>query len=393
MTKVATALAAGSATEAAASLTGEIRTKLERPPALLVAFASTEQPLPEISEPLAQAFPEAIVLGASSSGEFTEEKDAKGSCAVFALSGDYRVHAGIGLNLSEDPGAAVDQALAGIPREVEGYPHCTGILMLDPLAGNGEEVTLLTALKLGPDVKLAGGAAGDDLKMTETMVSFGGKAASNAVVVALIFSRKPLGVGVSHGHSALSKPLEVTEAEGATLKTINGRPAWDVWREETKEAAAAHNMNVDSLSQDQEGGYLLRYEAGLSAGSELKVRAPLSRNADGSINFACGVPQGSVIQITESTPERQIDSARRAAKMARSQLGNDTKVAGALVFDCICRNLILGDQFISATQGMSEELGNAPIAGFETYGEIALDVGDFSGFHNTTSVVLAFPED
>jgi methyl-accepting chemotaxis protein len=33
-----------------------------------------------------------------------------------------------------------------------------------------------------------------------------------------------------------------------------------------------------------------------------------------------------------------------------------------------------------------------PVAGFETYGEIALDVGDMSGFHNTTTVVLAFPE-
>lgn len=40
---------------------------------------------------------------------------------------------------------------------------------------------------------------------------------------------------------------------------------------------------------------------------------------------------------------------------------------------------------------MVEELGGAPLAGFETYGEIALDAGDMSGFHNTTSVVLAFP--
>ena len=37
------------------------------------------------------------------------------------------------------------------------------------------------------------------------------------------------------------------------------------------------------------------------------------------------------------------------------------------------------------------ELGGVPIAGFETYGEIALDAGDLSGFHNTTTVVLAIP--
>jgi methyl-accepting chemotaxis protein len=59
------------------------------------------------------------------------------------------------------------------------------------------------------------------------------------------------------------------------------------------------------------------------------------------------------------------------------------------VFDCICRNLILGDRFADAVRAIADELGGAPVAGFETYGEIALCEGDLSGFHNTTSVVLA----
>jgi methyl-accepting chemotaxis protein len=66
-------------------------------------------------------------------------------------------------------------------------------------------------------------------------------------------------------------------------------------------------------------------------------------------------------------------------------------VAGAVVFDCICRNLILGNEFRTAVRAMWDELGGAPLAGFETYGEIALQVGEMSGFHNTTTVVLAFP--
>ena len=41
---------------------------------------------------------------------------------------------------------------------------------------------------------------------------------------------------------------------------------------------------------------------------------------------------------------------------------------------------------------ISDELGDVPLAGFETYGEIALDAGDMSGFHNTTTVVLTFPK-
>ena len=140
------------------------------------------------------------------------------------------------------------------------------------------------------------------------------------------------------------------------------------------------------------GAFLLRFEAALDCGNELKVRAPLSRQRDGSIAFACGIPEGSAIRITESEAEDQVRSARTAAVRSRQQIPG-RKVAGALVFDCICRNLILGDAFGRAVGEVVEVLGGAPIAGFETYGEIALNAGDFSGFHNTTTVVLSFAEE
>ncbi len=299
------------------------------------------------------------------------------------------VFSGIGRGLKKDPEAAVRQALEGLPRELHGYPHRAALLLLDPLAGAGEEATLLAATMLGPDVRLAGGAAGDDLKMKETLVACGAQAATDSVVIGMVFSKHAIGVGVRHAHAPISPPLTVTKAEAGTVVTVDDRPAWDVWREYTRAFAAKAGIDVDALPEAEVGQFLLRYEAGLSAGSGYKVRAPLTRNQDGSINFACAIPEGAVIRITESDATRQLQSAREAARAAREQLGNGP-VAGAVVFDCICRNLILGSQFSRAVRGISEELGGAPIAGFETYGEIALDVGDMSGFHNTTSVVLAF---
>jgi methyl-accepting chemotaxis protein len=144
------------------------------------------------------------------------------------------------------------------------------------------------------------------------------------------------------------------------------------------------------MAEEETGAYLLRFEAGLKNGDDYKIRAPLSRLPDGSLSFACGIPEGAEIQITESEPARQVESAREAARRARAGLST-RNVAGAIVFDCICRNLILNEQFADAVRGIAEELGDIPVAGFETYGEIALAVGDLSGFHNTTSVVLAFP--
>lgn len=388
---VVTAQAAGSAGDAAAAVRDALRNKLGGvAPQLVIYFASTEQALAGVAEVMAAGFPDASVMGASTAGEFTEAGDAKGSLVGLALAGDFIVHAGMSDGLAGSAEGAVAHAVAPLPEAVPGYAHKTALLMLDPFAGNGEEVSLLTAGYLGPDVPLAGGAAGDDLEMKHTEVALGTSAATDAMVVGVIFSKAPFGIGVCHGHAPISDPLTVTRAEGATVYEVDGRPAWDVWAEHTKSAAAVRGVDPNTVSDEDIGAFLLRYEAGLASGNEYKIRAPLSRGDDGSLSFATAVPEGAKIRITEGAADGQIDAARTAAKRAFAKL-DEGGAAGAIVFDCICRNLILGDRFQDAVGAIAEELGNMPLAGFETYGEIALDAGDLSGFHNTTTVVLAVP--
>ena len=384
-TRIATVSASGKAPDAARALARGARAKLGTiDPVLVLAFGSTLQPLEDLMPVLVREFPTATCLGASTAGEFTEESDTKGSAVLFALGGDYKVFAGLGTGLRANAEGAIERSLAGLPRQLHGYPHRTALLLLDPLSGNGEEAALLAASILGEDVTLAGGAAGDDLQMRATHVACGPRSMSDAVVVALIFSKKPLGVGVCHGHVPLSPPLRVTRADGATVYEIDRKPAWPTWLAQT-------SGRTSEPAKEDEGAYLLRYQAGLATGDEYKIRAPLARGPDDSIHFACGIPTGAVLRVMDGEPEQQVASARQAARRALAQLG-DRKVAGALVFDCICRKLILKDDFTRAVRGIAEELGGVPLAGFETYGEIALNAGDMSGFHNTTSVVLAFPE-
>ncbi len=388
-TQFVTASATGSAAAAAQLLVADLTRQLKgAEPALVMVFTSTKQPLGDVAAVLSAAFPGTQVLGASTAGEFTERGDTKGAVCAVAVAGAFKVYAGMSAGVRANPERAVAQALEGLPRSLAGYEHRTGILLIDTMAGNCEEVTLIAAAELGEE-PLAGGGAGDDLEMKATVVSCGARAASDAVVIAQIFSKTPLGLGVCHGHKPLSQALKVTRAHGNVVEQIEGRPAWDVWRAHTRDAAKAQGIDVDTLAAAEETTFLLRFEAGLAAGAAYKIRAPLSRTADGAIHFACGIPEGAVIRITESTPKDQVESAREAARRAKEKLGG-RPAAGAIVFDCICRNLILKDHFGDAVRGMVEELGDVPLAGFETYGEIALDAGDMSGFHNTTSVVLAF---
>ena len=356
-------------------------------PQLVLAFASPSHPLEGVMAELGKAF-DGTLLGASSSGEFTETGAAKQAIAACAIAGEFAVEAALGQGLSQDVAGTVSNATP--TRAHDQYSHKTAIMMLDALTGAGEEAVLLTAGRLGPDVPLAGGAAGDDLAMKKGQIALGSTVADDAVVTAMIYSNRKLGLGVQHGHRPLSAPITVTRAEGNTVYELDNRPAWDVWRELTRDHAATQGTDVETLSGADVGAFLLRYEAGLAAGDTIKVRAPLTVGDNGSLGFACGLPQGAVFRITESQPDDQIASASGAAQRAAKSLGGPC--AGAVVFDCICRNLILGDRFDEAVTGVSAALGNAKLAGFETYGEIALAAGDLSGFHNTTTVVLAIPD-
>lgn len=379
--------AGGTAEEATGSLIEGIRGAMSEP-RLVMVFASVTQGLSDVMPGIAEAFPGATVMGSSTAGEFTEAGDTSDNTVVVAVGGDFRVEAGMSTNLKDDVASSVSAAIAGVSPQSEDYPHRTAVVLLDTLAGRGEEAALLTSALLGDDIRLAGGAAGDD-KMETTWVGLGSQVATDALVVAVLHTKQPLAVGVSHGHRPLSEPLRVTRAEGNVVHTVNDRPAWDVWREATRDAALARGIDPAKL-EDAAAifDFLVVYEAGLSIGDDFKMRAPLGRGEAGELTFACGIPEGTTFRIMEGLPEAQISSARQAAEHARGQLSGPA--AGAVVFDCVCRKAILKDGFKNAVSEMHKAIG-APVGGFETYGEIALEVGAMSGFHNTTTVVLAFP--
>jgi hypothetical protein len=393
LTRIATAMVGGNGKDAAQKIASVLHDQLGgAPPAMLLAMASTEQPLAEVLPVLSRAFPGVPVLGTSTAGQFTRERAADGQVAVFAVAGDFRVFATMATGLRASVEKAVTDAVSALPLEVAGLPHRTGLLLMDSFAGSGEEAALIAASLLGEEVPLAGGTAGDDLKLSQTSwVGLDERVGPDAVVAAVIFSKTPLGIGVCHGHEVLSEPLKVTRAEGPVVLEIDGRPAMSVWDEQTSKSPLRGSMDIYKPGLEGQGGFFGIFEAGLANGTEFKIRAPLMTVGEGGIGFACGIPQGSVIRIMESTPEKQVESARMAARKARAMLG-EAGVAGALVFDCACRKIILREHLGSAVKAIAAEVDGKPLAGFEGYGEIAMSAGDMSGFHNTTTVVLAFPD-
>jgi methyl-accepting chemotaxis protein len=206
-------------------------------------------------------------------------------------------------------------------------------------------------------------------------------------------SKIPLVFGVKHGHTPISPLLRITKAFENVVYEIDNKPAWEIWKEYCREGAKESlGLNVDEVKSPTDiGKVLAAHELGIPAGSEYIIRWPgCSVGKDGSLNFATNISEGSRIRVMRGVEERLIRSAREAAEEAILQMGKEN-IAGALVFDCSIRGIILKDDFSKAIEGISDVLG-VPLIGFETYGEIGMKVGDPSGFHNTTTVVVLIPK-
>lgn len=359
-----------------------------------IVFASSKYNYRDVLRGVRTVVGTAEVIGCSSAGEFTEEAVMKESVACALIrSENHKFFTGLGRGITASPEQAVRQGTLTFPKDVPGYPSLCTIMLIDGLCGVGEDICNAAVKVMGPNMRFVGGAAGDDLKLTQTNVFHNELASSDAAALALIASKKPVFIGVKHGHASLSAELQVTKSKGSTVLEINGQPAFNVWKEHTRNKAKEKGIDVDKLKDTSEiGNFLLQYEAGLLQGSEYRLRAPLSVNADNSLNFVCSIPEGTSLKIMES-PNRyyQIASAKTAAEIA-AKAAAGTKLAGAIVFDCVCRGAMLDKEYYKGVDEIKKVIGNIPLIGFATYGEIAIDPAQPSGFHNTTTVVLLIPE-
>ncbi|MBN1594314.1 FIST C-terminal domain-containing protein [candidate division FCPU426 bacterium] len=360
---------------------------------LVLVFASSKYDHGALLKSLRRELGQAPLLGCTTAGEFTEKKVVKESVAlaVFSECPEYQFHVAMATGLNKDAAACVQKAAAALPAQPKDMPHRTAILLHDGLAGRGEEAVLAANTILGVNVSFAGGSAGDDLAFKKTFVFCNDSIENDSVALCLIDSKNPLGIGVKHGHSPVTGNLTVTKAVDNVLYQVDGKPAWEVWKKEMAQEAKSIGIDVEQLKDPSEiGQFLIRYEMGLATATEYKVRVPLSKNDDGSLNFACTIPEGAKFKIMKSPKEDQIASAEQAAKYALKQMGGKP-LAGAIIFDCVCRGIILGEEFEKGVAAISKVIGNIPLIGFETYGEICRRSGQFSGYHNTTTVAMLFP--
>lgn len=386
MTRTVSAFSNHSDTRSAASdVADQVARSISAPQALII-FVSSQHDYAAALETLMARFATSLLLGCSSAGEFSSARQGEGSISAFAITSDEMLFtASIAKGISSNPEGAAKQLLAGFRGFSEAkYRYRTALILNDALAGSADELVHMLNMQTGGKYKFFGGGAGDDAAFTRTHVFLGTQVASNAAVALEILSAKPIGVGVRHGWLPATEPLRVTSASGNAVDSLNAISAVEVFEDyarqtgQTLDAAAPIPFFLHNIAGiRQEGGY--------------KLRVPLSIGGQGEVNFAAEISEGSAVSIMTATAQSSTTAAREATEDAIGQLG-DNKAAGALLFDCVATRLRLGKEFGNELLAVEGTLGNVPLAGCNTYGQVASAEGQFTGFHNCTAVICVFPE-
>lgn len=369
------------------AMTAALR-RLGRRPTSGFVFCSPTLSLEDALGMALEMEPEAAWLGCTTAGQFTEEGLIERGLVVLLMASEDTEQE---LRFSEHSGSSVEafhELCGGIRDQARlarnrGRGIVTTVALVDGLSGEGERVVERVYGELSACGEVVGGAAGDDGKFVRTMVGAGQRVSARGAALLHVFSSRRWGLGVDHGLRPATPTMRVTRASGNVVYEIDGRPAFDVYRDYAKQ------KGID-LRPENAGAFFINNELGLMLFNELrKARAPLS-SKDGSLTCAAEVPQGAGVCILDGSRGDLLAAAERAAREASERLGRH-RAAGILLFDCICRGTILGGDFRREILAIRRVFPGIPLAGFLTYGEIARYSGRLDGWHNTTAVVTAIP--
>jgi hypothetical protein len=358
-------------------------------PAYGFLFATPDLDLSEALEAAREASG-AEMIGCTTAGEITEDGLVHQSVAVMLVASEVTLQARYAEGLKANPRKLAGELWAGTGEvkkaaSTRGHRHLTSVLFTDGLAPTGERlVSELYDQRVQSGTQIVGGAAGDEGRFAATSVGAGGRAGSDACAALHVFGSAQWGLGVDHGLRPTTKAMRVTKAEGNVVKEIEGQPAFAVYEKHAAERGVR-------LTKANTGAYLIANELGMHFFERIsRARAPLAGGADGSLVCAGDIPRGSMVSILDGEVTSMVAAARSAAEQARAVLGKQ-QAAGVLLFDCVCRGMILKSEFDREVAAVRSVFRDVPIAGFLTYGEIARSNDKLDGWHNATAVVVAIP--
>ncbi len=332
---------------------------------------------------LRMRFPNATLLGCSTSGEIAEERVLDDTVVATAVAFDAVrvVHAYTAIASESDSRDAGRRLAAQL--DPEGLRHV--LVMSEGLKVNGSQLVEGLTTSLPPSVAVTGGLAGDGTAFVETVVVHGDQAVTGLVTaVGLYGGALQVGYGSLGGFDPFGPERLITRADGNVLYELDGQSALALYKRYLGEHA-------DELPAS---ALLFPLCVRLSGDAEPLVRTILAVDeTQQSMTFAGDVPEGSYARLMKANFDRLIDGAEMAAHASVSAAGDD-QAELALLVSCVGRRLVLKQRTEEEVEAVRQVVGpQAAMTGFYSYGEISPFTPEAKcQLHNQSMTITTFRE-
>ena len=343
-----------------------------------VLFSAISHDHQALLDGMMNRYPDLELIGATTDGEISSAIGfAEDSVTLMLFQSDkISFAAGIGRNVKDDPGRSARDAVAMASGKLaESSSLC--ITMPDGLMSLAPELIEGMAEELGPGIPICGGYAGGDLASVETYQFFGNEVLSGAVPVLLFSGPLSISNAFGCGWKPIGAKHRVTDADGTIVKTIDGKPAVELYELYVGGFTANHPFIV---FPDDSGNSF--------------ISAPPWELEDGSVSFTTRIPTGTLVQMSDASRDDALEGAKDATLAAVSAYPGPKPEAG-LIFSCASRRMTLGTRVVEEFELLREHLGDdIPVCGFYTFGELCPLPGrtEPQG-HNCTFVTVLIGED
>lgn len=359
-------------------------------PTLAIVFLSVKQEREAISKLLDDKGIQ--IFGATTAGEFIDGEIESGSIAILLLdmNPDYfRIEF---VETSRETAFEDSQKLGIAGKETFDKPAF--VIASGGVALDGEDI--VEGITKGfetisstedKEITIFGGKAGDDLSLEETYV-FTNKKSRNNAIVALIIDKDKIDVrGIATcGWNAIGTTKTVTKSEGNIVFTVDDKPALDI---------LMNYLGVEIKEDDKNEIVTFLSSWYYPVQLEREHVDPVIRTAmfanrtDRSLIFSGNVPQGSKIKFAMPPDFDSIDKVVADCKTIKDDA--QQQADALIMFSCVSRHLSFGMVMKEEIEQV-QNIWNAPMAGFFTYGEYGKSGTGKNEYHNNACCVVALKE-
>jgi len=275
-----------------------------------------------------------------------------------------------------DPTADYDELLEAQFQEREGIG--TMLVLVDGLSHRIASFIDSLYYTVGLQCNYIGGGAGALSSSQRPCLMTNMGLIQDSAVLARLDTRS--GVGAKHGWNHFSGSYEVTGVEDNKVKTLDWRPAFEVYRAAVEAQSGKRFEDYDFIE------LALNHPLGVDRiGTEVTLSSPLSTDENGALTCVGEIPLYSYVDILNGDVESLVQAAGQALEEAESQLETRSGNEVVLLMDGISRSLCLREDFAKELAALNR--GPAQLVGALVIGEIGNNGMGYPDFHNNTTVV------